>query len=178
MYSSVYFYKKVSNNSFETHRLVCHVVLAYLKSTKNYLYLQFLGFCLNSTQEEAMQWKKIEKQNFLSFDQTSCFLHHVHIEIPFTVFLKLGTRQLLPQAERIWSLSLSLSLSGYLYLSWQQVLLQRLCLLSTCCQSPFHLHCTACQLYLFCILLFYDVQIQRAAIRKKHISQCSRVRNK
>lgn len=60
--------KKNSNNSFEIPRLVCHVVLAYLNSTKNYLYLSFLGFFLNSTQEEAMLVKKIEKYNFLSFD--------------------------------------------------------------------------------------------------------------
>lgn len=109
----------------------------------------------------------------------SCIM--LHIEIAFTVFFKLGTRLLLPQADRIWSRSLvSLWSLASWNLSWQQVLLQRLCLLSSCCQFtrsslPLLSSRTSASFVSCCFMTSATTNRWRFKQLNENISQCSKV---
>lgn len=84
-------------------------MLAYLIFRKSFNLSIVVFPWILSTQEEARQhrskiFEKRRTSSLLIGLPASCIM--LHIEIPFTVFFKLGTRSLLPQADRIWSRSL------------------------------------------------------------------------
>lgn len=88
---------------------MCHVVLAYLIFRKSFN-ISIVVFPLDSfyTRRSTVHRSKVLEKKITSSLliglPASCIM--LHIEIPFTVFFKLGTRSLLPQADRIWSRSL------------------------------------------------------------------------